>query len=152
MQKWNAGNNLNDSNGLRLQMWKAGLTAAKESPWIGYGYRNANKVASEYAPKNKRIIRNKTHLHNEYITNFVSAGILGLLALLILLFAPMIIFYQKLKDRESYYYSSMGILLCAGYATFGFTHIAFGEEHINAFYVLFMGFLLPRVLRGGKYI
>jgi len=41
----------------------------------------------------------------------------------------------------------MGILLCVGYATFGFTHIAFGEEHINAFYILFMGFLLPRVMK-----
>jgi len=146
VQKWNSGSNLNDSNGLRLQMWKAGLTAVTESPLAGYGYRNANKVASEYAPSNKRTIRNKTHLHNEYITHLVSAGIIGLLALLALLFAPMILFYQKLKDQRTYYYASMGVLLCVAYATFGFTHIAFGEEHINAFYILFMGFLWPIVL------
>jgi len=152
VQEFRSGSNLNDSNGLRLQMWKAGFSAATESPWIGYGYRNANKIASEYAPKNKKTIKNKTHLHNEYITHLVSAGILGLLALLTLLFAPIIIFYQKLKDQESYYYASMGVLLCVAYATFGFTHIAFGEEHINAFYILFMGFLLPRVLREEKYI
>jgi hypothetical protein len=41
----------------------------------------------------------------------------------------------------------MGILLCIGYATFGFTHIAFGEEHVNAFYVLFMAMLLPKVAK-----
>ncbi len=132
-------------------MWKAGLTAAKESPWVGYGYRNANKVASEYAPSNKRTIRNKTHLHNEYITHLVSAGILGLLALLTLLFAPIIIFYQKLKDEENYYYASAGILLCVAYATCGFTHIAFGEEHVNAFYILFMSFLLPKVINKNQF-
>jgi O-antigen ligase len=146
VQKWNAGSNLNDSNGLRLQMWSAGLTAARQSPWFGYGYRNANKITSEYAPTNKKTIRNKTHLHNEYITHLVSAGIVGLLALLTLLFAPILIFYKKLKNKKTYHYASMGILLCAGYITFGFTHIALGEEHINAFYIFFMGLLLPKVL------
>ncbi len=147
IQNWNSGHNANDSIGLRLQMWKAGLEAAAKSPWTGYGYRNANKVVSEYATDNKTTIANKTHLHNEYLTNFVSAGIIGLLSLLILLFTPMVVFYRKLKDKDVYYYSVMGILLCIGYATFGLTHIAFGEEHVNAFYVLFMGFLLPRVMK-----
>ncbi|RUA05740.1 MAG: hypothetical protein DSY43_03830 [Gammaproteobacteria bacterium] len=146
IQNWNSGYNTNNSIGLRMQMYQAGLQAAAQSPWIGYGYRNANKVASEYAPKNKRVISNKTHLHNEYLTNLVSAGIVGLLSLLILLFTPMIIFYKQLKNKDVYHYASMGVLLCVGYVTFGFTHIAFGEEHINAFYVLFIGFLLPRIL------
>jgi len=91
-------------------------------------------------------MNSKTHLHNEYITNLVSAGIVGLVALLSLLFIPMTIFYQKLKNEENYYYASMGLLLCVGYATFGFTHIAFGEEHVNSFYVFFMGLLLPKVI------
>lgn len=142
VQKWQSGNNLNDSNGLRLQMWESGLIAAKQSPWVGYGYRNANEVVSEYASDNKETIKNKTHLHNEYITHLVSSGIIGLLALLTLLFAPALIFYRKLKDRKAYYYASMGVLLCTSYITFGFTHIAFGEEHINAFYIFFMAFLL----------
>lgn len=146
VQKWNSGDESETSNGLRLQMWEAGLNAAKEAPLLGYGYRNANKVASKYASKNKRTISNKTHLHNEYITNLVSAGVIGLLMLLILLFKPMIVFYQQLKNKDAYYYSMMGILLCIGYVTFGFTHVAFGEEHVNAFYVLFMALLLPKVI------
>lgn len=144
-QQWNSGQNIDNSVGLRMQMWKAGLKAAKESPWVGYGYRNANKVAATYAPENKKTISNKTHLHNEYLTNLVSAGVIGLLALLTLLFTPIVVFYRKLKDEKTYYYALMGILLCVGYVTFGFTHIAFGEEHINAFYVLFIGLLFPIV-------
>jgi len=152
MQSWLSGKNLNDSNGLRLQMWEAGLMAAKQSPWIGYGYRNANQITSEYAPNNKQTIKNKSHLHNEYITTIVSAGIIGLLMLLTLLFFPIIVFYRKLKNKETYYYASMGILLCASYATFSFTHMAFGEEHINAFYVFFLGFLFLNIERNNQHI
>jgi hypothetical protein len=70
--------------------------------------------------------------------------------MLTLIFVPMIIFYKNLKNKETYDYALMGILLCVGYATFGFTHIAFGEEHVNAFYVLFMSFLLPKVVRANN--
>ena len=86
-------------------------------------------------------------LHNEYITNLVSAGIIGLFALLALLFLPVVIFYRKLENKDTYCYASMGILLCTGYATFGFSHIAFGEEHINAFYIFFLGLLLPLIMK-----
>jgi O-antigen ligase len=143
VETWSTTGDTQSSTAQRLDMWTSGLRAAQDSPWFGYGYRNANKAVQEYT--NQDI--NYTHLHNEYITNLVSAGIVGLLALLALLFVPMATFYQNLKRQEAFHYSVMGILLCAGYATFGFTHIAFGEEHVNAFYVLFMGFLLPRVIK-----
>ena len=142
MERWSAGNIKKSSIGERLNMWSSGLKAAQESPLIGHGYRNANKAAQKYTSKDIGY----THLHNEYITNLVSAGVIGLLSLLALVFLPMRVFYQKLKDEESHHYALMGLLLCIGYATFGFSHIAFGEEHINAFYIMFLGLLLPKVI------
>jgi O-antigen ligase len=147
VQDWRSGDTSRTSNGLRMEMWKSGMDAASDSPWFGYGYKNANKIASKYASNNNRRIKDYSHLHNEYITNLVSAGIVGLIALLTLLIMPLIYFYKNLRDENSYYYAAMGILLCAGYITFGFTHIAFGEEHINAFYVLFISLLLPKVMK-----
>jgi len=147
VQDWNSGKEVWSSNGNRMKMWKSGLSAAKDSPWFGYGYRNESKAAAAYTAKNKEWVSVATHLHNQYITNLVSAGIVGLLMLSILLFKPMAVFYRNIKNKDTYYYSVMGVLLCAGYITFGITHIAFGEEHINAFYVFFMGFLLPRAIK-----
>lgn len=147
IQKWDNGSHEFSSSGVRMEMWRAGLASLKESPWFGYGYRNANSVTSEYAAHNQEMIAMFTHLHNEYITNLVSAGIVGLLVLLALLLIPLKIFLNSLKQDEKYFYSLMGVMLSIGYITFGFTHIAFGEEHVNAFYVLFMSFLLPRVVR-----
>lgn len=144
---WNSNLKSHTSLGLRMEMWKSGLTASYQAPWFGYGYRNANQIAAKYASSDKETIKAFTHLHNEYITNLVSAGVVGLFSLLSLLLVPLTIFYQNLANKSAYFYSSMGVLLCSGYATFGFSHIAFGEEHINAFYIFFLGVLLPTVIK-----
>lgn len=145
INNWGEGSTIYTSSGIRLEMWNGGLLAAKESPWLGHGYRKANQETSKYVKHNNDSVFAATHLHNEYITNLVSAGVVGLIWLLCLLFAPLYVFIKTLGRENMYYYSSMGILLCVGYATFGFTHIAFGEEHINAFYIFFLAFLLPKV-------
>ena len=146
VKNWYSGSNSASSNDLRLQIWDASIRAYKDSPWFGYGYRNANKVISQYTTANAELIASKTHLHNEYLTNLLSAGVIGLIALIILLFKPLAVFLHSIKRQESFYYALMGVLLCSGYITYGFTHIALGEEHMNAFYVLFMSFLLPKIV------
>lgn len=147
IQDWQEGDTKFSSSGVRMEMWKSGLLAAADSPWFGYGYRNANKAAAKYATQNHERIASFTHLHNEYITNLASAGLVGLGSLFVLLLAPLTVFIKNLKHREQYHYALMGVLLCVGYVTFGFTHIAFGEEHVNAFYVLFLSLLLPAMRR-----
>ena len=143
IQDWQEGDAKFSSSGVRMEMWKSGVLAAADAPWFGYGYRNANEVAAKYAIQNHERITGFTHLHNEYITNLVSAGFVGLMSLLTLLLVPLIMFIRKIKSQKQHHYALMGVMLCVGYITFGFTHIAFGEEHVNAFYVLFLSILLP---------
>jgi O-antigen ligase len=147
IQNWDNGDQTYTSSGIRMEMWESSLEVAKKSPWFGYGYRNSNKEVSKYVDSHNHTVAAFTHLHNEYLTNLLAGGLLGLVSLLVMLFAPIVFFYKNLKNQKTYYYASAGILLSIGYVTFGFTHIAFGEEHINAFYILFMGFLLPRVMK-----
>jgi len=146
IQNWDNGDQTYTSSGIRMEMWKSSLEAAKNSPWFGYGYRNSNKEVSKYVDSHSHTIAAFTHLHNEYLTNLLAGGLLGLVSLLGMLFVPMVFFYKNLKNQKTYYYASAGILLCIGYTTFGFTHIAFGEEHINAFYIFMLAFLLPRIM------
>ncbi len=146
IQNWDNGDQTYTSSGIRMEMWKSSLEAAKNSPWFGYGYRNSNKEVSKYVDSHSQTIAAFTHLHNEYLTNLLAGGLLGLVSLLGMLFVPMIFFYKNLKNQKTYYYASAGILLCIGYTTFGFTHIAFGEEHINALYIFMLAFLLPRIM------
>jgi len=133
------------SSGLRLQIWNASIEAHKNAPWYGYGYRLANKEVANYSNNHKREIANFTHLHNEYLTHLLSAGFIGLAALFIILFVPLSIFLMKRKKESINLYAIAGIFLCLSYFFFGFTHIAFGEEHINAFFIFMLAFLLPNI-------
>jgi O-antigen ligase len=144
IQNWDNGDQTYTSSGIRMEMWESSLEAAKNSPWFGYGYRNSNKEVSKYVDSHNHTVAAFTHLHNEYLTNLLAGGLLGLVSLLVMLFAPIVFFYKNLKNQKTYYYASAGILLSIGYATFSFTHIAFGEEHVNAFYIFMLAFLLPR--------
>ena len=146
IQNWDNGDQTYTSSGIRMEMWKSSLETAKDAPWFGYGYRNSNKEVSKYVDSHNHIVAAFTHLHNEYLTNLLAGGLLGLVSLLVMLFAPIVFFYKNLKNQKTYYYASAGILLSIGYATFGFTHIAFGEEHVNAFYIFMLAFLLPRIM------
>ena len=143
-EQWQVGENLVTGVGVRLEMYMASIEAIKNSPWIGYGYRNEIKAVINFIREEaKAEISTYTHLHNQYITNFVSAGIFGFLWALALVLVPLWQFAPKLGDRDLGDYAMMGMLLCVGYATFGLTHIAFGEEHMNAFFIIFLAMLLP---------
>jgi len=130
---------------MRLQIWDASIKAHHNAPWYGYGYRLANKEVAKYSNEHKREIANFTHLHNEYLTNLLSAGYIGLAALFLIIFLPLSIFLIKRKEESVNLYAVAGIFLCLSYFFFGFTHIAFGEEHVNAFFIFMLGFLLPKV-------
>ena len=143
-EQWQTGENLVTGVGVRMEMYMASIEAIKNSPWIGYGYRNEIKAVINFIREEaKAEISTYTHLHNQYITNFVSAGIFGFLWALALVLLPLWQFARNLGDKAVGGYAMMGMLLCVGYATFGLTHIAFGEEHMNAFFVIFLGMLLP---------
>jgi len=39
----------------------------------------------------------------------------------------------------------LGVLLCVSFFGMGMTHIALGEEHVNAIYIFMLAITLPRV-------
>ena len=146
--EWVSGNSEPSSIGLRLEMWKSGLQAINDHfPIMGYGYRNTNIVASEFVDERvKEKISHFNHLHNDYLTHLMSMGILGLVSILILLFAPLSLFIKNSRNEGVFIHTSMGIFLCTGYAIFGLFNVVFGDVFMNAFYVLFIATLLPRVI------
>jgi O-antigen ligase len=48
IQNWDNGDQAYTPSGIRMEMWKSSLEAAKKSPWFGYGYRNSHKEVSKY--------------------------------------------------------------------------------------------------------
>lgn len=130
------------SSGIRLEMWSSSLKALKDMPWYGYGYRNANTEVSMFSEHHNDRIKKFTHLHNEFLTNLMSAGVIGLIFSLFMIMVP-IIFFLKFRERSEIY-ASLGIFLSLSYAFNGLSHIAFGEEHVNALYVFMLAYLMSR--------
>jgi O-antigen ligase len=145
MHQWERGENRTSSVAARLEMYRAGIKAFLDAPVIGYGYRNANEVASRYLTgEASRDIRYYSHLHNEYLTNAVNAGIVGLVMLLILFFLPLKKFLHKLRfERNST--AIAGVFLVLGFMLNGILHASLQWEYQNSFFVFFLGVFLLQI-------
>ena len=81
-------------------------------------------------------------LHNDYINSLVGFGILGLLALLALLFFPLIIFFIRLRAYEDFTRNAIGILLVIALTVFAITDSIYSHSVMRSFVIFFLGFLL----------
>jgi len=147
LSSWEDNKEKYTSSGVRLEMWSSALKAFKDAPWHGYGYRMVNREVAKYADFHPDLIKKFTHLHNEYITNLLSAGYAGLISLLIFILYPLKIFFYGRLESGSYVHSIIGIFVSLGFMGMGLTHIAFGEENLNAIYVFLICYLLPNIMK-----
>ena len=136
-----------DSNGsvdLRLSMWSGGLTAFKQQPIIGYGYHNTGLEASRHVsgPYAKAFIKGQKMLHNDYVNSLVGFGILGLLALMALLFLPLTLFFKQLKADKECARSAIGVLFIIALSVFAITDSIYSHSVMRSFFVFFLGVLL----------
>ena len=137
-----------DSSGsvdLRLSMWSGGLTAFKQQPIIGYGYHNTGLEASRHVsgPYAKGFIKYQKMLHNDYVNSLVGFGILGLLALMALLFLPLTLFFKQLKADKECARSAIGVLFIIALSVFAITDSIYSHSVMRSFFVFFLGVLLP---------
>ena len=95
-------NNGNTSLGARFEMWKSALEMAKEKPLFGWGIQGATEKR-KLDTKEKIVtgdIGQFTHAHNQYLDDLSKRGVVGLLALLAVLFIPLRAFMKKLNTTN----------------------------------------------------
>ena len=141
---WVQNGQANTSSGARLEMWKASFEVIKENPIIGVGEDN-------YAKHQKRLIEQGKidkfvgiflHPHGEYITSLVEQGLIGLLAFLLVLFTPIMFFFNIIKRNLFNYQervlTASGMLVGLHYLFYSFTSGVFDHQSTTLFYVVFM--------------
>ena len=116
-------------------------------PFFGNGYRNINKsiITEKYDHEVHNRIRTYTQLHNAYLTNFVGGGYPLLIALLLNLFIPFMLFKRALLYNKNQLYASLGVVVSVGFMIFGLFNNLFGDVFMNAAYTFIMAIFLPRV-------
>ena len=147
---WFSGENATSSVGVRLEMWDASIDEIVGNPSLtGIGYRNnINKTVSKHAVKESRnVIESFNHVHNTYLNHLLAEGLLGLIAIISLLFIPFkrfIVSARYYKSINSNSFAIMGVLMILMFILFGFAMKLFGDVFINAFYVFYIAILLPK--------
>ena len=73
----------NSSNGARMVLWKAGLSAFKNHWFLGLGFTGGKELIQQAAQESQsETVKSLGHFHNDYIHTAVEFGLFGLLSFL----------------------------------------------------------------------
>ncbi len=141
---WFQNGKVNTSPGARLEMWKASFEVIKENPIIGVGEDNYAKYQKKLIDQGKidKFAGNFLHPHGEYITSLVEQGIIGLLAFIFALLAPIMLFlniikYNLFNNQERALVAS-GMLIILHFGFYSFTATVFAHQSTTLFFAVFL--------------
>jgi len=143
ISSWVSGDDSPTSVGLRLEMYSLAIEKIEDVPFFGHGYRTSNIIVFKNAKSpGGRLSYTYNHLHNAYLTNYFNGGIVLLGALLLLLFAPLILFLKANSQNRANPVFIAGVLLTLGYASIGMVNILLGDTYMNGFYTFFLAIFM----------
>lgn len=129
------------SSGTRLFLWKAATEAFKQSPLIGLPYDQRETLNQQLYEQGwvNEYTRDLTrgHAHSQYFEMLASSGVLGIIAMIMMLVMPLIIFVQHYCSTQSIW-GYTGAVFVAGFMVFGLTEAPLQANLISTFY----GFML----------
>jgi O-antigen ligase len=135
---------------VRVQLWRASWLMFKENPLLGNGATNLfGPSLKGYA--DKEIVSRYTvdeqfdEPHNDILYMMAGHGLLGLLAILLLYFAPAWIFVRRLAEgvpQTARVAAAMGLCVCLGFFAFGLTELMYRGMRTMSFYALMIGWLM----------
>ncbi|MDO5686647.1 MAG: O-antigen ligase family protein [Neisseria sp.] len=147
VEQYQAGNE-NTSVGLRFALWESALISIQEKPLIGWtkdGLKlsKQRQVEAGLAPPT---ILAFDHVHNQFLDDWAKYGLIGLVLLLVVFFAPMIALrkMRHLNHETQLLYTCL-IVHVVAVMGFGLTQAFLNHNNGNAFYFLmtsiFVGYL-----------
>ncbi len=132
------------SVGIRLEMWRSALMIIKQHPLFGVGPGNMGVEMNALVKKGEApeaVYRDPAgirgvHVHSAYFEVMGTQGIIGLTALLLMLFYPLYVFvHNKQYDRRI---ASLGIILMSGFMIFSLTEIPFIHDNFSSIFLTFL--------------
>ncbi|WP_089724546.1 O-antigen ligase family protein [Modicisalibacter muralis] len=110
--------------GLRLEMWKAGVVLFAEKPLLGWGEGRLQAARDEMVAEGKLHLEVSWYeqLHSEVIDTAARRGLVGLLTLVGLYGIPLLLFTRHLRGTRSSRVRSLalsGVIICVSFIDFG---------------------------------
>jgi len=135
---------------IRVQLWHASWLMFKEHPLLGNGSRQAfaeslKKLAEKKVVSSFIMTDVFDEPHNDIMFAMASNGLVGLIGLLLLYFAPAWIFVKRLGanvPQHARVAAAMGLAVCLGFFIFGITELMFRGMRTMGFYAAMIAWLL----------
>lgn len=120
---------------IRLMIWQGAIKAIGESPVFGYGAQHRIAAFEAQMPKEVANALTVTHVHNAFLNVAIDAGLIGVLALILAIAAPIIAACSKQAGPERDAAMAIALMLVASYLITGMLGIMFGHDATDAIYI-----------------
>lgn len=136
----------NFSIGARQIFYQGAINAFLASPWFGYGWEDRLMAAYAHGPSGFEetvlLMGNNRHLHADVLDLGVAGGLVGLVAYLLFIAAPVVGAMAAPRDGQRQARLRGAAILSTGYLTCGLTYIMLGYEFPTTQYVVIATILL----------
>jgi O-antigen ligase len=155
VRAWESGGNKATNVGIRLELWKGAAMLVRDHPLTGVESNLLKTHFGHYIDQGRLdpVVLTMPHLHNEVMQALATGGILGLLAWLGVMVAPLLYFVRVLRQggdgAPQFTPALAGLLVVVSYLCFGLTEVIFWSIKGCMFYAL-MVFLLMGFCENAK--
>ncbi|MCF6321673.1 MAG: O-antigen ligase family protein [Rhizobiaceae bacterium] len=126
--------NYSSSLGERVVMWKFAWQNMPEALWIGLGEAKAISGMDVFAKEELGYSNGWNHFHNFIVNAVMRGGIPELLAMLALLFGPLVIAWKHRRDEISRYGFALMLAIVLIFVESGMLGITFGHDIMDHLY------------------
>lgn len=128
------------SLGLRLAMYEAMAVIIPQKPWLGWGHTDYGVELKQQVQSGvlSDAVLGLANTHNTFLEVWVYQGMLGLIALLMLLLAAFVYFARRLRVRSAANQAAAvcGASLIIGYAVASLTQVMLGRNNTVLFFLI----------------
>lgn len=144
--------------GIRLELWKGAAMLVAQRPLLGLSHADAKAEMARHVREGalEDVVLPAEHFHNDLLQVLVTGGVLGLLAWLAILAAPLAFFSRMLRSRGEggvgrHAAALAGMLVVLSYFAFGLTEVIFWSVKASLIYALMVFILMGLCLNAKEH-
>jgi len=129
--------NVTNSTGFRLEMWKGALLVIQDNPLLGVGMGGKTQAFTDLITDGKiQDVGHVVYVHNQILQDGIHKGLLGIASYFALMGYLIRHFIKGIKQKlENSDAHLIGLLLVVGYLIIGLTSHTFNNGIYNSFFV-----------------
>lgn len=131
-----------ESTRQRLALYRAGWQSFLDSPWIGHGWANIMGSVKPLLAASDADLATLPQLHNDVLNFAVGAGIIGVLAYLVIIATPLISALRSPRDGLRTFRLYAATVLTIIYIGGGLTDLMFGFEFHTFLFIMLAAIVL----------